>query len=85
MGRTARVTVSLPEALVRALDEQIIRDGETRSAAIRRLLELELGASDERDEVDRYIAGYRERPQTEEEFGWSDAVARERLAETPWR
>jgi metal-responsive CopG/Arc/MetJ family transcriptional regulator len=74
MERTARVTVSLPEALLRALDERITRGGESRSAAIRRLLELELRASGERDEVERYVAGYTERPQTEEEFGWPAAA-----------
>ena len=85
LEHTVRVTLSLPDSLVLALDERLTRDGATRSAAVRRLLELALQTMDERAEIDRYVAGYRERPQTEGEFGWSDDVVRERLAELPWR
>jgi metal-responsive CopG/Arc/MetJ family transcriptional regulator len=85
MENVVRVTLSLPDSLLHALDDRLTRDGESRSAAVRRLLELALHTLDEQGEVDQYIAGYREQPQTEDEFGWSDDVVRERLAEVPWR
>jgi metal-responsive CopG/Arc/MetJ family transcriptional regulator len=83
MENMVGVTLSLPGSLVHALDDRLTRDGESRSAAVRRLLELAVHALDEQGKIDRYVAGYRERPQTEDEFGWSDDVVRERLAEVP--
>jgi metal-responsive CopG/Arc/MetJ family transcriptional regulator len=82
---TTRFTISLPTSLLRALDEQLVNDGESRSAAVRRLLEEAVRAAQERADVERYIRGYRELPQTEEELGWSGAAAREHLSELPWK
>lgn len=89
---SSRITVTLPAELVRALDERLV-DGEgDRSAVIRRLLEQELHTreererreQEERDLVERYVRGWREHPQTEDEFGWSDRVVAEAWAEDPW-
>jgi metal-responsive CopG/Arc/MetJ family transcriptional regulator len=81
---TARLTISLPNDLVAALDRQIIRDGESRSAAIRRLIETAIRHEHEQAEIDRYIRGYEQAPQTEDEFGWLDSVAPEAMSELPW-
>lgn len=84
MGRITRMTVSLPSILIDALDQRLVHDGEGRSAVIRRLIETALRQAEEQEEIARYIRGYAEQPQTEDECGWSDHVAREALAEVPW-
>ncbi len=70
----SRITVTLPSELVRALDERLV-DGEgNRSAVVRRLIERELQARDERarrdqeerELVEQYVRGWREQPQTED-------------------
>ena len=85
MEPLSRVTVSLPAALLKALDEKLTREGENRSAALRRLLEEMLHNIEEQEQIARYVEGYRGQPQTEGEFGWSDAVAQQHLAEVEWR
>jgi metal-responsive CopG/Arc/MetJ family transcriptional regulator len=85
MTKVARFTVSVPIALLEALDDKLTAEGESRSAVVRRLLETALREVEEQEDIQRYIDGYKEQPQTEEEFGWSDQVAGERLAELPWR
>ena len=82
---TTRFTISLPTSLLEAVDRRLVRDGESRSAVVRRLLEEALREAQERADVERYIRGYRETPQTEAELGWSDLAAREHLAELPWQ
>ena len=84
MSAVTRFTVSVPRSLLRALDEQLVKNGESRSAVVRRLLEEALRAERERDDIERYVHGYREDPQTEDELGWSDRAAAEHLAELPW-
>ena len=85
MNKMTRLTISLPEPLVQGVDRKLARPGESRSAVVRRLLEEALREAEEREEVERYVRGYREEPQTEEEFGWSDRASAERLGELPWQ
>ena len=84
MHNVSRLTISVPTRLLEALDQKLTRDGESRSAVIRRLVEEALQDAEEQEDARRYVNSYREQPQTEEEFGWSDEVARRHLAETPW-
>lgn len=83
MKGMSRVTVSVPAALLEAVDRKLIRGEDSRSAVVRRLLEEALRQAQEQEDVERYLQGYRENPQTEEEFGWSDHATRERLVELP--
>jgi len=71
--------------LLEALDQKLTREEDTRSAVIRRLVEDALREVDQREDVRRYIEGYRKQPQTEEEFGWADYVTAEHLAEVEWK
>ncbi len=82
--RTTRLTVSLPSDLVAAVERELAHPDESRSALFRRLLEEALQEAEERRNVERYIMGYREQPQTEGEFGWSEAIAVEALANERW-
>ena len=84
MQGTSRITISLPTGLLEAVDNEL-KGEESRSAAIRRLLEDALRKSQEQREIERYIRGYREDPQTEAELGWSDVATCEHLSELPWK
>jgi metal-responsive CopG/Arc/MetJ family transcriptional regulator len=89
---TTRVTISLPTSLVRELDERLVHGETSRGAAIRRLIEAALHdlkvqkkrTLDAREEREQYVRAWREQPQTEEEFGWSDRAVAEAMAEEPW-
>lgn len=83
-GGAVRLTISLPSDLLEAVERELIQGEESRSAFFRRLLEEALREAEERKDVDRYLRGYREQPQTEEEFGWSDRVSEEGLTAAPW-
>jgi Arc/MetJ-type ribon-helix-helix transcriptional regulator len=80
----SRVTISVPTKLLESVDNELVQEGETRSGLIRRLLEKALREAKEREDIERYVRGYREEPQTEEEFGWSDQALLEHLKELPW-
>ena len=87
LSETSRVTLRLPTALLHKLDEQLAHgDDETsRSAAVQRLIETALRDLAKREKVEQYVRGWREQPQTEEEFGWmTSGPALEHLAEIPW-
>lgn len=89
MSETTRLTISLPTELLRAVDATLVNGSQSRSAVIRRLLEealreAEEREAEEREAVERFIRGYQEQPQTEEEYGWIRDIAGRRLAELPW-
>jgi metal-responsive CopG/Arc/MetJ family transcriptional regulator len=75
----------MPPRLLEALDEKLARPGESRSATIRRLVEAALREEPQSKDVEHYLQGYREQPQTEEEFGWSDEAMKDSLSAAPWR
>ncbi|MSQ26880.1 MAG: ribbon-helix-helix protein, CopG family [Dehalococcoidia bacterium] len=82
--KTSRITISLPAPLVDALDHRLAHEEESRSAVVRRILEQALKDAEEKEQIEQWIRGYTEHPQTEEEFGWSDYVTVEALKEIPW-
>lgn len=82
--KASRITISLPTQLVEALDHKLAHEEESRSAVVRRILEQALKDAAEQEQIEQYIRGYTEYPQTEEEFGWSDYVTVEALKEIPW-
>jgi predicted DNA-binding protein len=83
MART-QTLVQLNEELLRRLDERAAREGRSRSAVIRDAIEKYL-YDEERAEISRRIVeGYERIPQTDEEFDWTDAEAREAIREEPW-
>src|SRR5260370_41654395 len=83
-AHVSRVTVSVPTALLDAVDEKLVSEEESRSALIRRLLEKALREAEESKEIERYVRGYLEQPQTEEEVAWSEAASLQNLEELPW-
>lgn len=82
--RVSRFTISVPTELLEAVDQQLIKEDETRSAFVRHLLEEALREAEEKKDVERYVQGYLEQPQTEEEVGWFQLASLQHLAELPW-
>jgi metal-responsive CopG/Arc/MetJ family transcriptional regulator len=82
--KDASVTITLPTAMLEEFDRLLVTEGETRSSVIRRWISGALQEASEQEDVRRYIAGYREEPQTVEEFGWTTQVAVEALRQAEW-
>lgn len=84
MRKVAKVTVSLPCELLEEVERRRQERGETRSEIIAGLLKRALRDEQEREDIDRYIQGYREQPQTEEELQENEAILRHATVWGPW-
>ena len=76
---TAQVSISLPREMLRRVDRLRKRAGESRSAVIRRALEMLLCTHDHTAMVREYVEGYISHPETAEELREADAIADELL------
>ena len=83
MRKVAKLSITLPHGLLQEVQEQI-GDEETRSEAIARLLKFALRKKREERDVERYIQGYLEQPETEEEMRINHLWAMETLKSEPW-
>ena len=81
-ARVAKVTISLPVSLLAEVERWQRERDETRSEVIRRALERALREEREREADERYIRGYQEQPETEEELSWATGIRS--LDEVPW-
>lgn len=79
-----KVAISLPAALLRDVERLRRETGESRSAVIRRSIELLLGRDEEAGMVREYVAGYLAHPEGKSEIDAAMATASEVLAEEPW-
>ncbi len=80
----AKIAISLPDDVLRAVEKERELTGESRSEFFRRaasaLLKQKL-----REERDReYTRAYREMPETDEELGWLAASSEAVLSAYPW-
>ncbi len=71
--------------LLKEVERKLARGDKGRRALMRQLMEATLRKTEEQEAVHRYVKGYQEYPQTEEEYGWQGELAREGLSELPWR
>ena len=84
MPQNVRVTITLPSPLLAVVDEECRRAGETRRDFLRAALEFYLLQLRERDDVARYVRGYIEQPESEEEVAAMEALAMCALSSEPW-
>jgi metal-responsive CopG/Arc/MetJ family transcriptional regulator len=84
MRRFTKVTISLPTGLLEEVERSKDECGESRSETIARLLRSALRAEQEKADIERYIRGYLEHPDTEEEAVFADAMSVEAAALDPW-
>ena len=76
---TAKVAISLPREMLRSIERLRKGTGESRSAVIRRALEMLLDRHDHTAMVREYVEGYISHPETAEELREADAIADELL------
>jgi metal-responsive CopG/Arc/MetJ family transcriptional regulator len=84
MPRKAKVAFSLDTQLLAQLERIRQGTGESRSAVIGRALERLTSQSAHQNEVERYVAAYREQPESRSEIGSARRRARRTLARLPW-
>ena len=84
MGKSAKVAISLPEDVLKAVEMERKVKGESRSQFFRRAIERFLKQEQESSEVEDYIHGYREVPESAEEVEAAHRVGSAVLAEEPW-
>jgi metal-responsive CopG/Arc/MetJ family transcriptional regulator len=84
MAATKKIAISLPKALAQQVESLRRVSGESRSAFIRRALELSLKRREQQQLVARYLEGYRRQPETPKEIAGALASATKLLAGEPW-
>ncbi len=84
MGKTAKVAISLPEDVLKAVEEGRKSRGESRSEFFRRAAERLLKQERESSAVREYVRGYQEMPESDEEIEAIHRAGTAVLAEEPW-
>lgn len=83
MGRSAKISISMPDTLLRQVELTCAGSRETRSEFFRRAAESLLREVRERDAVERYVQGYLAHPEFDGEAAWAK-VGEAQLAEREW-
>jgi metal-responsive CopG/Arc/MetJ family transcriptional regulator len=84
MGKSAKVAISLPESLLKAIDKERKAKGESRSEFFRRAAEKLLKEDQESKAVETYIRGYSTMPESAEEVKAVHLAGVAVLAGEPW-
>jgi len=85
MGKSAKVAISLPEDILKAVEKERRARGESRSEFFRRAIERLLKQERESSAVREYVRGYREVPESAEEVETAHRIGSAVLAEEPWK
>ena len=84
MPRIAKVAISLPEEMLRAVEKERKAMGESRSEFFRRAAERLLKDEKEALLVREYVRGYQANPETDAEVEAFTKAGSPALAEEPW-
>ncbi len=84
MEKAVKVTISLPEEILKAAERERRARGETRSAFFRQALEARLRQVRENQAIDQYHRGYQEQPETVEEVTAARELSRLVFDAEPW-
>lgn len=84
LGRTVKVTISLPEDLLTRIERERHERSASRSALVRVALEEMLHERQRRVDVEQYIRGYEEHPETAEEVVAAERMSQSVWGEAPW-
>ncbi len=80
----SKVAISLPDELLRAVENERRTHGITRSELFRRAVTAFLQRQRDREAIESYVAGYRDQPETDGELSWLSATSREVMDAHPW-
>jgi metal-responsive CopG/Arc/MetJ family transcriptional regulator len=84
MSKTAKIAISLPEDVLRIVENERKSNGESRSQFFRRAVEALLQIRREREASEQYIRAYQQMPETAEEITAARKASRIILAGEPW-
>ncbi len=84
MPSAVKVAISLPPAIFDSVERERRKRRESRSEFFRQAVQTFLRDLQERADVERYVQGYLEQPETSEEVEAVSAVSSATLAEEPW-
>lgn len=85
MAKTTKITISIPEELLAAVEHEIKNSGESRSQFFCRAVETLFKQRQRQVLKERYIRGYRQLPETNEEVDATRLAANIILAEEVWK
>ena len=80
----AKIAISLPDEVLEAVEKERLAKGESRSQFFRRAAEEQLRRQRDREDIEQYIRGYLENPETEEEIALAESTLGYVMAENPW-
>ncbi len=80
----AKIAISLPDEVFEAVEKERLAKGESRSQFFRRAAEERLRRQRDREDIEQYIRGYLENPETEEEIALAESTLGYVMAENPW-
>jgi Arc/MetJ-type ribon-helix-helix transcriptional regulator len=83
-GKVAKVSISLPEELLEAVDDLVRTRAKTRSELIREAVERLLRAEEDARLEAQYAAGYRSHPEDDAEARAAEVMAAETAGCDPW-
>ncbi len=80
----AKIAISLPDETLEEIEKERLAAGQTRSEFFRRAVKAYFENKRKREDIDRYVRGYLEHPETEEAAAWNSAILEPAWAENPW-
>jgi metal-responsive CopG/Arc/MetJ family transcriptional regulator len=84
MIKAVKIAISLPKELLKTVERERKARGESRSQFFCQAVETFLRQARRQNAIERYIQGYREKPETEEEVATVHRVSSEVLSQEPW-
>ena len=84
MNKSAKVAISLPEHVLKAVERERKARGESRSEFFRRAAEKLLKQEQESKAVEKYIQGYCDMPESIDEVEALHRAGTAVLAQEPW-
>jgi metal-responsive CopG/Arc/MetJ family transcriptional regulator len=84
MSKSAKVAISLPENVLKAIEKERKAKGESRSEFFRRAAEDLLKKERESEKVETYVLGYRALPESTEEVEAIHRAGVAVLTKEPW-
>jgi metal-responsive CopG/Arc/MetJ family transcriptional regulator len=84
MSNAVKVAISLPPAILDTVEEERRERGESRSEFFRQAVLAFLRDLRDKKNVQRYVQGYLEQPETADEVHETSSASHEVLAGEPW-
>ena len=80
----AKIAISLPDKTLEEIEKERLAAGESRSEFFRRAVKEYFQNKRKKEDIERYIRGYQQFPETEEAAAWTSATLEVAWAENPW-